>query len=138
MKKTVVLRLERLREDTQALKDYQRHSLKELKENRMLRQAVERSLQQAIECIIDIGELLISHLRLPRPENSYGVIIALGEKGVIPKGFARRFAPVTGFRNILVHEYLKIDIEKVYRHLQKDLKDFDRFARSIAQYVKKI
>ncbi len=33
--------------------------------------------------------------------------------------FAQKFAPIAGFRNILIHEYLDIDWDEVYKNLQK-------------------
>lgn len=80
--------------------------------------------------------IIISGLRLPQPEETRGVIEVLGEHKIIPISFAKHFAPVANFRNILVHEYAKVDINKVYRHLQEDLKDFDFYAKCIAQYIK--
>jgi uncharacterized protein YutE (UPF0331/DUF86 family) len=38
--------------------------------------------------------------------------------GVVSAQFARQIAPIPGFRNILVHEYLKVDWDHVYAHLQ--------------------
>jgi len=33
----------------------------------------------------------------------------MGELGVLPVDFARHLAPLAGFRNILVHEYLEVE-----------------------------
>ena len=35
--------------------------------------------------------------------------------------FAERLAPAAGFRNVLVHMYTDIDLEKLYSHLQNDI-----------------
>ena len=66
------------------------------------------------------------------------MIEILGENRIIPKAFALKFAPAAGLRNILVHQYGEIDIEKLYLHLKADVGDFDFFARHIAAYVKKL
>ena len=58
-------------------------------------------------------------------------------KGIVPNEFAYHFAPIAGFRNILVHEYSKVDLKEVHRHLQESLPDFDKFARYIANYLSK-
>jgi len=50
----------------------------------------------------------------------------MGELGVLPPDFARSLAPIAGFRNILVHEYLGVDWDYVYDHLQ-NLDDLERF-----------
>lgn len=39
------------------------------------------------------------------------------------------------FRNIIVHGYEKIEPAYVVKVLQKDLKDFDRFAEGIVKFI---
>lgn len=129
-------KLEKLQEYLSYLKGYQKHSVEELKKDHTLQGAVLHYLQLAIECVIDIGELLISGLKLRKPEEAREVIKILAENKIIPADFAERFASIAGFRNILVHEYADIDLNKVYEHLKNDLQDFDFYAKCIAQYIK--
>lgn len=58
----------------------------------------------------------------------------MGELGVIPLDFARRLAPIAGFRNILIHEYLNVDWGIVYSSLQ-DLGDLEHFSALIQQWL---
>lgn len=41
------------------------------------------------------------------------------------------------FRNLLVHEYLEIRLDRVHEKIQKNLGDFDRFAKEIVGYIEK-
>jgi uncharacterized protein YutE (UPF0331/DUF86 family) len=41
---------------------------------------------------------------------------------------------MAGLRNILVHEYVSIDIDRLHKLLET-LNDFERFARAIGNYV---
>ncbi|MDP2924638.1 MAG: DUF86 domain-containing protein [Candidatus Omnitrophota bacterium] len=129
-------KLEKLQEYVGYLKDYRKRAIEELKRDHTFQGAVLRYLQLAIECVIDMGELLISELKLRKPAEVREVIKILAENKIIPDNFAKRFASVAGFRNILVHEYTDIDLNKVYNHLQNDLRDFDFYAKCIAQYIK--
>ncbi len=128
-------KLKKLQEYVGYLKEYQRHTVEELKKDYTLQGAVFHYLQLAIECVIDIGEILISTLKLRKPEEAREVIKILAENKILPDDFAQRFAPIAGFRNILVHEYAEIDLNKVHRHLRNDLKDFDFYARKITQFL---
>lgn len=128
-------KLERLREYVEYLTGYQKYTLDDLKQDHTLRGAVERYLHLAIECVIDIAEMLISELKLGKPEEYKEAIDILGEAGIIPDDFAYYFSPVAGFRNILVHEYAKVDLEEVYKHLQNDLVDFEKFSRYVLEYL---
>lgn len=132
---TINPKLEKLREYAGYLKEYQTHTIEELKKDHTLQGAVFHYLQLAIECVLDIGEMLISGLKLRKPEEAREVIKILAENKIIPDDFAQRFAPIAGFRNILVHEYAEIDLNKVYKHLQKNLQDFDFYARKVTQFL---
>jgi uncharacterized protein YutE (UPF0331/DUF86 family) len=62
-------------------------------------------------------------------------MLILGKKGIIPQDLAAKLSNAASFRNILIHEYLKVDIKQVYTSLQKDLDDFVVFSRFIAGYL---
>jgi len=97
-----------------------------------LQDIVERNLEVAIQSCIDIANRIISLDELEKPKDYYGSIIMLGKENILPYDFAQRFAPITGFRNILIHEYLDIDWDEVYKNLQR-MNQFYKFM----DYVKK-
>lgn len=134
---SIITRLDKLREYVGYLKAIQDITLDKLKEDYILEGAICRYFQLAIECVTDIAELLISSLRLRKPKDAHEAIEVLAEKNIIPKEFSQKLAPITGFRNILVHEYLEIDLKKVHKHLKEDLQDFDFYARKITQFLQK-
>ena len=47
----------------------------------------------------------------------------------------RYVAPMAGFRNLLVHEYLEIDRHRVYSILENDLADFERFIKAVGKLL---
>ncbi|MDI6891768.1 MAG: DUF86 domain-containing protein [Actinomycetota bacterium] len=111
-------------------------SLKEFLEDTVSQDITERNLQIAIQVCLDIGTHIISSLGLERPKDYKDVFSILGKEGIIPSQFASKIAPMAGFRNILVHDYIEIDLNKVYSHLQK-LEDFNRFAQYISEFASK-
>jgi uncharacterized protein YutE (UPF0331/DUF86 family) len=131
-------KLDRLKEYVGYLKGYQKYALNDLTRDPTLRGAVERYLHLSAECVIDIAEIMIAELGLRKPEEYREAIDILGESGILPDEFAYYFAPIAGFRNILVHEYTKIDLAEVYRHLQQDLADFEKFTGYIIEYLKSL
>ena len=44
---------------------------------------------------------------------------------------------MAGLRNILVHEYVDIDLTKIYEILHKHLDDFYNFINYINQFIEK-
>jgi len=97
---------------------------------------VERNLEVAAQCVLDISHRLISLAAAPSPRDYYEAILRLGELGALPPEFARRLAPLAGFRNILVHEYLQVDWDKVYKNLQQ-VDDLARFSDLVRQWLAK-
>ena len=59
----------------------------------------------------------------------------LGENKVVPVDLAKKMAPLAGLRNILVHDYLEIDLKRIYEFLRNDLSDFSEFGKYISRYV---
>jgi uncharacterized protein YutE (UPF0331/DUF86 family) len=135
MMEEIASKLEMLRKYVGILRSYQKHGIEDLEEDVTLRGAVERYLGVALECALDIGEMIISAERLEKPESYRRVIEILGKEGILPEEFSEKFAPAAGFRNILVHAYADVDIEKLYEFLQNDLEDFDEFSRHIARHL---
>jgi len=67
MRQEIIDKLELLEEYITRLKDLQQYSLEEVEKNYMLRGAVERYLQVSLECMLDIGKIIISEEKIKRP-----------------------------------------------------------------------
>ena len=119
----------------QILKSFGKVTETELKKDPVKRGAVERYLQLAAEVVLDVAGQLIAEYRYRTPEDYKESILILGEEGVLPQDFAKRFAKIAGFRNILVHDYLKIDYQKVADNLNNRLGDFEKFTKAIAKHL---
>jgi uncharacterized protein YutE (UPF0331/DUF86 family) len=113
------------------LRDKQRT---EFDQDPYLRDIVERNLEVAAQRCIDISHRIISLENARKPIDYYDAILRMGELGVLPPDFARHLAPLAGFRNILVHEYLAVDWEHVHRNLQQ-LEDLEHFASLIRVWL---
>lgn len=133
----IILRLKKLKEYYRILQKLQKLSLKDFKNDPVLKGALERYLQLSAEAAIDIGEIIISAKSWENPLFYSDVFMILGEKKVIPKKLAESFVSIAKFRNILVHDYTTIDLEKMYHYLQKDLDDFKKFITAIAKFLNK-
>ena len=101
-----------------------------------LRDIVERNLEVSGQCVLDISHRLISLAGGPRPRDYYEAILRLGELAVLPPDFAAHLAPLAGFRNILVHAYLEVDWQEVYRNLQQ-ISDLSKFAELVRDWLRR-
>jgi len=134
--KVIASKISKLREYTQDLEKLQKTSFEEFLSDYRIRYASERCLHLAIECVIDIGSHIISALQLRKPEEYHDIAIILGEAGVIPDKFAEQIVKMVRFRNILVHNYVRLNPSKVYSFIQEHLGDFEIFIKYIVQFLK--
>jgi len=127
-------RLDRLCECLRKLEPLRNRPVEEFLRDAYLRDIVERNLEVAAQCCIDIANRIISIEEALKPSDYYESLLRLGELGVLPMEFAHRFASVAGLRNVLVHEYLAIDWGEVHASLQ-NLEDLRAFARSVQRWL---
>jgi uncharacterized protein YutE (UPF0331/DUF86 family) len=95
------------------------------------RRACERLLQIAVECMIDICQLLVSGLRLGLPAAEEDLFDKLEAAGLFTSDAVGTLRRMRGCRNILVHEYGRVSDEIVFDTIATQLGDFDRFAREV-------
>jgi len=103
----------------------------------VLLSAVERNFQVSIECILDIGNHVIAEKGFESPDESADIIRIMGEENLVPSEYSVRIKGMTGFRNILIHEYTEIDYHLLYDYLTNHLDDFREFARYISVFLEK-
>ncbi len=130
-------RLKKLDKALQILQQSSKVSFEELLDNDVLLSAVERNFQVAIECILDIGNHIIAEKGFESPDDNEDIIRILGQEKIIPSDFAEGIKGIAGFRNILVHEYTKIDYALLYNFLTQRLDGLREFARHISIYLEK-
>lgn len=104
-------------------------------ENKLLRRAVERTLHLAIEACLDIGQHVIAREGYRLPEDNRDVFGVLGENEVLPDALLPNVTAMARFRNLIVHDYARIDNEIVLGIVKQHLGDFDAFAQAILRYM---
>jgi len=103
-----------------------------IEQDRMLRYAVERILIQLVELAAGVNAHLAA-ARLGVGAMSYREsFLAAAQAGALPHELAERLAPSAGLRNVLVHEYLAVDLDLVVAGIALAKADFRRYVRSIA------
>lgn len=131
--KVLLKRTSKLREYIEFLNRYKHLSLAKFKDDELVRAGVERYLHLASECVFDIGNHIIADLELGEPNSYREIIEILGRKGILPLNFSEKLKALAGFRNILVHDYLEVDISLVHEVLQNSVQDLEEFLRIIEQ-----
>lgn len=115
------------------LKRYQDLSVKEIEESIDIKGAVERYLYLAIQATINLAEAMISFKNLRKPATMSEAFDILKEEKIISNELNEKMVKMTGFRNIIAHDYEKTDYEIVYNVLHSGMKDVDDFIKQIAK-----
>ena len=100
------------------------------------KRACERLLQLAIECVIDVCHVLVTGLRLGLPAEEDDLFGKLAAADIVSPDMRNTLREMKGFRNILVHEYAKIDDRLVYEAIRTRMDDFRAFADEIRAYLR--
>jgi uncharacterized protein YutE (UPF0331/DUF86 family) len=100
------------------------------------RELVHRHLHLAIETFLAVGEMLIAELGLRKPDIYADVPDILGERGIVGKELRDKLIDLARFRNVVVHEYVKLDPERVYEHLQADPEILEEFLEAVKNFIR--
>lgn len=133
-KKILFKLIERLERALNRLESKKDVSFEDFEKNWELHGAIIHELQVVIQTIIDIGTHLISELGLKSPDFYREIANILEQNNIIPSDYAENLRKIIAFRNILVHEYMELDLKEVYKNLQK-LEDLRKFAVYILNFL---
>jgi uncharacterized protein YutE (UPF0331/DUF86 family) len=100
------------------------------------KRACERLVQVLVEAVIDACALLVAGLRLGLPGEEDDLFEKLAARGVISPPMAETLRRMKGLRNLLVHEYGRINDELVFETVRQRLGDFEAFKREILAFLR--
>lgn len=107
-------------------------------QNLKTRRACEKTIELAIEQVIDIASMIVSQKKLGIPHSEDDIITTLEKKKVLSQKLVKRIKEMKGFRNILVHKYGEVDDERTYHFLTAELDDFTLFEKEIKLFLKSL
>lgn len=100
--------------------------------------ACERYFEKIIEAVVDLAFLVIKDKGFRTPEEDKQAFDILAEEKIISKELNERLKDAKGMRNIIAHEYGKIDDEIVFESITEELeKDVITFIKNIKKIYKK-
>jgi len=94
------------------------------------------NLIQAIQNCIDIATHVVSDEGWGMPGTQSETFEILGSKAVISKELVQKLIAMTGFRNRIIHEYEKLNINLVYAVWEEGTEDIEKFCLFIIDRFK--
>lgn len=96
---------------------------------------VERTLQMAIEGVLDIAHHIISDEGWREPASYADAFAVLAEHAVITEGMATKGELMARFRNLIVHHYGSVDRDQVYDVFANHLGDLDELVAQVRDWL---
>lgn len=101
------------------------------------RLAIERAFHLCIQNILDVGGHILASLNVNNIETYADIPQKLYEKKILAKGLSERIVKMAKLRNILVHEYIKLESEKLVHYLKHNVGDFELFVQAVGKFLKR-
>lgn len=112
-------------------------SLEEYKDDFKAKAACERYAERIIEAVTDLAFLVVKEKRFASPESDLQAFEILSENKVISFELSKKLQDAKSMRNILAHEYGKVDDEIVFNSLKEELRgDVTEFIEIIKEFLK--
>jgi uncharacterized protein YutE (UPF0331/DUF86 family)/predicted nucleotidyltransferase len=92
---------------------------------------IERLVQLVIQGVLDLGLMIIAALSAKRPRGYSEVGFVLRDLGVLCEDDASLLKSMAGLRNILVHEYVFIDRDRIREYANRLKHDVPRLVASM-------
>jgi uncharacterized protein YutE (UPF0331/DUF86 family) len=128
-------KLRHLQEYLEDLAEYRDITLSNYTASKKDQRFVERTLHLACECCIDIAAHLVSRKALRAPKDNKDLFSVLHENGIITAPVRASMMKMARFRNIVVHDYARIDPEIVIAILHRGVDDLKKFAAEILDFL---
>lgn len=130
-------RMQEIDENLKILAELKELGEEKFKSDPKIFKLAEHCLQISIQALLDICHYIIASSNWQRPRDNQDTIKIIAANNIIPSDFAHRILPMAGLRNLIIHEYMKINLDKIYQHIQ-NIQDFREFEKYIAVYLKKL
>ncbi len=89
------------------------------------------NIQTAVQNCIDIAAHIISEESFGVPGSTTEMLYILGKNGYLDNDLTQKMVKAVGFRNLIVHEYGKIELEQAYEIAQNDINDLNEYLKAI-------
>jgi uncharacterized protein YutE (UPF0331/DUF86 family) len=89
------------------------------------------NLQMAIQGCVDVAAHVIGDEGLGVPGSMNEMFYLLEESGFLDRQITENMVKAVGFRNLIVHEYGKLDLKKVFQVATEDVADLENYLAHI-------
>jgi uncharacterized protein YutE (UPF0331/DUF86 family) len=89
------------------------------------------NIQMAVQNCIDIAAHIISEEGLGIPGSTSEMFYLLEENAYLDKQITEKMVKAAGLRNLIVHEYAKVEITQIFDIAKKNITDLNEYLKVI-------
>lgn len=134
-KPLILRKLTELDEYLKQMGEFSSVTLEEYSRDWKVQRIVERTLQMMIETCADIANHIISDRGYRTPDNYGDTFRVLHENGVLKNNLFEIMLKMARFRNIVVHQYDKVDEAIVIGIMRNNLNNFTAYRDAILKIL---
>lgn len=106
-----------------------------LERERLVRRAVERVLTQLVDLAASVNSHVVTASTGRAPDSYRSSFDDAAELGMLPRQLAEALKPSVGMRNLLVHEYVGVDLARVAQAVPTALESYGEYVRHVARWL---
>lgn len=99
--------------------------------------SLERLFQLIVDTSLDINTHIISGSDIKVPDDYQSTFNILAENDVLPMDFALKIAPSVGLRNLVVHKYGRVDLDKMVEDIKKGVDQYLEYLKYLDNFLSK-
>lgn len=134
-KDTIENKISLVRKYLARLEVYKKYSREEIEGDQFISGSLERNLYLVVQAAIDTAEAIIAYRGLRKPATLREGFEVLSEAKIINSDLAVQLMNMVGFRNIIAHDYTRLDYAVVYGVLNNRLEDINEFLKVIEKVI---
>ena len=100
-----------------------------------IQESVSFNMHLAIQNCMDIAAHIICEEGMGVPGSAADMFFLLQENGILSADLTGKMVKAVGFRNLLVHEYAKIDLKRLRQAAEKNVDDLLEFLSAVFDKV---
>ncbi len=120
-----------IKENLQVLNEYANQGKNEFLSNKEAVRSARYAFIVMIEASSNIANHLCARLLNSSPESYAECFLLLGNNDIISNDLSLRLGKMAGFRNLLVHGYAKVDNQKMFDIMQKNMGDVEQWLEEL-------
>ncbi len=131
----IEMKIEKIEKYLEILEDFKVDCKQRFSQDHIFEGALLHYLYLVSDSCISLAEMIIKYKSFRTTQSYFDSIIILGDKKVLPREFAYKFAQIASFRNFLAHDYEDVNYLVICDEVLDKLQDIKQYLKYIKEVI---